>query len=62
MREITEQERAESHRRQLAGEDWYAVAVEMDLFDDGGDFYEGAMSAPSDACECDACMNAEWWD
>lgn len=56
---------AESHRRQLAGEDYQAVAI--DLADEAGYEYESSefgqlQSMPAESCGCATCRVAEWYD
>jgi len=56
---------AESHRRQFAGEDFQAVAIELAernaiLFE--SDAYTELMSSPDTSCDCGFCEKAEWVD
>lgn len=58
---------AESHRRQLGGEDYQKVATEigervglnLDRTNDA-DLYAELESSPSPGCDCQTCENTNW--
>lgn len=54
---------AESHRRQLTGEDYQAVAQDLCIehkFDFESDEYTQLQSAPDPGCRCVTCSAFAW--
>ena len=56
---------AKSHRRQFAGEDYQAVAIDLaeaNKIPFESDDYTALQSAPSPECDCGFCATAKWAD